>query len=193
MYKILLPVCIFLCFSFALAAVQASHEAETIASAIASEIQTGQPVFLDIRCGDWTPSVTQHLTNSLLNKNIDVRTELSSDYTQTPDTQELESSIKLSDYGLSSALLVQVNLNIKWEDVVQRKFFSYNSERRPVYSFETRQILLPAMQISKISTYDFSRPNASDSQDSRLRFRWFEPLVASAAIASMIFLLWNFD
>ncbi|MDD4310333.1 MAG: hypothetical protein PHO32_08135, partial [Candidatus Cloacimonetes bacterium] len=76
---------------------------------------------------------------------------------------------------------------------VQKNFFSYRSERQPVYSFETRQIQLPEQRLLKISAYDFVRPNSPETVASRMQFRWFEPLVAGAAIGSMIFLLWNFD
>jgi len=95
--------------------------------------------------------------------------------------------------GLEKALLVQINLNIVWQETVKSSFFSYRTERYPVHIFEIRQIQLPAQQILKISTYSLPRPNPDSSGTGSLHFRWFEPLVAGAAIGSLIFLLWNFD
>ncbi len=189
MIKYLLPVWILLCYALPLSAVQATHEAEIVAYAIAAEIQTGQPVFLNLQCGDWTPALMQQLTHILVNQNVDLRLDKSS----TEDSEASNNMPNLTEYSLDSALLVQVNLNLKWQEKVQRNFFSYHSERSPVFSFETRQIQLPQQKVLKISTYDFIRPSSVDAEVSRLRLRWFEPLVAGAAIASMVFLLWNFD
>ncbi|MDY0151435.1 MAG: hypothetical protein RBS43_04100 [Candidatus Cloacimonas sp.] len=190
MLKNLLPVWILLCVCLPLMAVQPAQEAVEIASAIAQEIQTGEPVFLELHTGEWTPALSQQIALLLIERGADLRT------TYSPDNSELEPAaghINLANFGLESALLVQVELNVKWLEVVQRNFFSYRSERRPIYSFETKQILLPQQRLIKVSSYDFNRPNSPDTEISRLRMRWFEPLVASAAVASMIFLLWNFN
>lgn len=187
MLRYLLPVCLLLCLCLPLSAVQMAQEAHDIASAIAGEIQTGQPVLLELRTGEWTPALSQQLSQLLIERGFDLRTfnqEASEPDSGLPD---------LATYGLNEALLVQVDLNIKWQEKVQRNFFSYHSERHPVYSFETRQIMLPEQRLIKVSAYDFYRDSSPDTEFSRLRLRWFEPLVASAAIASMIFLLWNFD
>jgi len=193
MTKYLLPVWILLLVSLSLNAIQAAQEAEIVAYAIAAEIQTGQPIFLDLQCGEWTSALTQQLTRILLSQKADLRVDNSDTDTIIANSDEVSNSVKLADYGLDSALLVQVSLNLKWQEKVQRNFFSYHSERSPVYSFETKQIQLPKQQVLKLSTYDFFRPHSADTGVSRLRLRWFEPLVAGAAIASMVFLLWNFD
>lgn len=190
MLKILLPVWIFLCLWLPLLAVQAAQEAVEIASAIAQEIQTGEPVFLELHTGEWTPALSQQLSMLLIERGTDLRTANETDHSEL---EPAVGQINLANYGLESALLVQVELNVKWLEVVQRNFFSYRSERHPIYSFETKQILLPQQRLIKVSSYDFNRPNSPDTEISRLRLRWFEPLVASAAIASMIFLLWNFN
>jgi hypothetical protein len=193
MIRYLLLVWILLLGCLSLNAVQAAHEAEIIALAISTEIQTGQPVFLELNCGEWTPSLSQHLISQLLARNEDVRVDFSGPDAELAESDSGSSRIKPSDYGLATALLVQVNLNLKWQEKVSRNFFSYRSVRQPVYSFEIRQIMLPEQKIIKISNYDFSRPNADEQETPQLRMRWFEPLVAGAAIASMIFLLWNFN
>jgi len=196
MYKVLLPVCIFLCLCLPMFGVQASHEAELIAEAIANEIQTGEPIFLDIHAGEWTASLSQKLSLALLKRGADIRDNPNSLLNPEFDieyTDEGFKQINLKDYALNSAVLVQVNMNIKWQEEVQKNFFSYRSIRRPVYSFETKQIRLPDKQLTKVSSYDFVREDAPEKDFSLLRLRWFEPIVAATAIGSMIFLLWNFD
>jgi hypothetical protein len=195
MLKYLLPVCIFLCLSVPVWGLQAAHEAETIAAAIAEEIQTGEPIFLDLRTGEWTASLTQNLSKILLAREADLRDNPNS--LQNPEfameiTEEGYKQINLKDYGINAAVLVQVNLNVKWQERIEKNFFSYRSTRHPIYSFETKQIHLPEQRLIKISAYDFSRTDSPEKEVSRLRLRWFEPLVATTAIGSMIFLLWNF-
>ena len=185
-----------MCLCLSLGAVQAAQEAETIAAAIAKEIQTDQPIFVDIHAGEWTAALAQNLYRLLIAKGADVRTQSQNQLDPAsafPPLDEEPGTLKLAEYNLGSAVLVQVNLNIKWQEEVNKSFFSYRSERRPVYSFETKQIKLPEQRLLKVSAYDFFRPNSPETQVSSLRLRWFEPLVAGAAIASMIFLLWNFD
>ncbi|MDD4310494.1 MAG: hypothetical protein PHO32_08950, partial [Candidatus Cloacimonetes bacterium] len=173
MFKYLLPVWILLCLCLPLRAVQAAHEAQQIAAAIASEIQTGEPIILDLRTGEWTAALSQNLYDLLLKKGADLRTEaldeLDSNQMLTDEPEEYNSP-RLSDYGIDSAILVQVNLNVKWQDVVQKNFFSYRSERQPVYSFETRQIQLPEQRLLKISAYDFVRPKSPETVASRMQF-----------------------
>lgn len=196
MFKILLPVCIFLCFVLHVFGVQASHEAESIATAIAAEIQTGEPIFVDINAGEWTASLNQKLALALLQRGADLRenpNSLQNLEFELEYSDEGFKQINLKDYAIDSAVLVQVSMNIKWQEDVKKNFFSYRSIRRPVYSFETKQLLLPERKLLKISSYDFIRDDAPERDSSLLRLRWFEPIVAATAIGSMIFLLWNFD
>lgn len=196
MLKYLLPVCILFSLCIPVWGLQAAHEAETIAVAIAKEIQTGEPIFLDLRTGEWTTSLNQSLAQILLTRGADLRDNPNS--LQNPEfamdtTEEGFKQINLKEYSITSAVLVQVNLNVKWQERVEKNFFSYRSTRHPIYSFETKQIHLPDQRLIKVSSYDFSRADSPEREDSRLRLRWFEPLVAATAIGSMIFLLWNFD
>ncbi len=191
--RFLLAVCISFCLCMPLLAIQATQEAKVIALAIADEIQTSQPVFLELDCGDWTSALTQELSALLIQRKLDLRIARENRVPDFGSEAEEAQSFQLQDYGLDSALLVQVKLNLKWQEQVQRNFFSYRRDRLPVYSFETMQILLPEQRLLKLSSYDFSRPQAREAEASNLRMRWFEPLIAGAAIGSMIFLLWNFD
>jgi hypothetical protein len=142
---------------------------------------------------DWTSALTQELSALLIQRKLDLRIARENRVPDFGSEAEEAQSFQLQDYGLDSALLVQVKLNLKWQEQVQRNFFSYRRDRLPVYSFETMQILLPEQRLLKLSSYDFSRPQAREAEASNLRMRWFEPLIAGAAIGSMIFLLWNFD
>ncbi|MDD2228872.1 MAG: hypothetical protein PHY48_05640 [Candidatus Cloacimonetes bacterium] len=196
MFKYLLSVCIFLCLCLPTWSIKAAKEAEIIASEIAKEIQTDEPIFLDLRAGEWTAPLIQDLSRILLSRGADLRDNPNA--LQIPEySLELADNslghINLPDYGITNAVLVQVNLSVKWQEKIEKSFFSYHSTRQPVYSFETKQIHLPDLRLIKISAYDFSRLDSPDSEVSNLRLRWFEPLVAAAAIGSMIFLLWNYD
>ena len=191
MKKYWLSVCFLLLIS-ELLSLQDPLPLNKITSEIATEIQIGQPIFLDINCGEWNPVLTQKLSAELLEKGADLRYNLS----ETKIDQAYTEDEKVPNFlipGLEKALLVQINLNIVWQETVKSSFFSYRTERYPVHIFEIRQIQLPAQQILKISTYSLPLPNPDSSGTGSLHFRWFEPLVASAAIGSLIFLLWNFD
>lgn len=195
MFKYLLPVFIFLAVCLPQWSMQATQEAEQIASAIASEIQTAEPIFLDLRTGEWTTALSQSLSKMLISRGADLRDNPSLNAPNSINMADSDSlmPINLKSYGLNSAILVQVNLNVKWQEKVEKNFFSYRSSRHPVYSFETRQIHLPDQRIVKINSYDFNRMDAPETEASRLRLRWFEPIVAATAIGSMVFLLWNFN
>mgnify|MGYP006967020225 CR=1 FL=1 len=103
------------------------------------------------------------------------------------------SSDLLLDYGVDSANLVQIDMNIKWQTTEQKGFFFYRSERKPVYSFSIKQIRLPMHKLISISTYDYSQSSARDNTMPSTRLRWFEPLFATAAVASLVFLLWTIE
>lgn len=173
-----------------LGAMQIAQEADSIAAEISSRIQTSEPLFLSVNAGEWTPFLQNSLSEKLLARGLDLRVPIGISPDATLDPAD---SLDLSSYQLSTALLVQIGLNLKWEQHTQKSFFSYHNERRPVYSFEIKQLKLPEQRLISISEYDFIRDHAPETEVSRLRFRWFEPLVASAAIASMIILLWNFN
>ena len=188
-----LAVCISICLCFPLLAIQATQEAKVIALAIADEIQTGQPVFLELECGDCTAALSQELSELLIQRGFDLRIAKDNHAPLLNSEGEELSILRLQDYALDSALLVRIQLNLKWQEQVQRNFFSYKRDRLPIYSFEIMQILLPEQRLLKLSSYEFSRPQAKEAEASNLRMRWFEPLIAGAAIGSLIFLLWNFD
>jgi len=135
--------------------------------------------------------LSRSLSELLLEQNADIRETLTqSGYTDYGGDSE---GIPLSDYGLESALLVQVQMNIKWQNIEHKSFFSYRSERNLINSFVVKQVQLPQQRLIAIDNYDFPQKSAQDSVLSAPRLHWFEPLIATTAIASIIFLLWTIE
>ncbi|HOH59923.1 MAG: hypothetical protein KBB33_02825 [Candidatus Cloacimonetes bacterium] len=170
---------------------QTQKEADEIASNLALLIEAGSPVFLDLRCGEWTPALSQSLSEELLAKGVDLR-EIKT-HTLFDEESEMPQSILLADYGITEARLVQVTLDLHWQVIEHKSFFSYRSERIPVYRFVVKQLVLPQHQLNKVDTYDFSPVGSRDSSISAPRLRWFDPLIAGTALASIIFLLWTIE
>jgi len=52
---------------------------------------------------------------------------------------------------------------------------------------------LPQRKLIQVNTYDYSLSGSKDSSISAPRLRWFEPLIAGAALASIVFLLWTIE
>lgn len=163
-------------------------EALVIAQNIADKIALDQPIFLDIRCGEWTPALSTHFNNLLLQRSADIR-EIYAHTDFSADNQ----GIVLSDYSLEQALLVQVEMSIKWQNREHKSFFSYRSERNQVNSFTVKQVQLPEQRLIDIYTYDHLVENEQGNSLSTPRFHWFDPLIATAAIASIVFLLWTIE
>ncbi len=185
-------IVVLLCAHISLVWAEQQYErAAEIAQRLASTIALDQPIFLDIRCGEWTPALTRSLSELLLEQSADIR-ETRTHALDTDFSAESE-RIPLSDYGLERALLVQVQMNIKWHTTEHKSFFSYRSERNPVNSFVVKQVQLPQQRLIGIDNYDFVQNNAQDSVLSAPRLHWFEPLIATTAIASIIFLLWTIE
>jgi hypothetical protein len=84
-------------------------------------------------------------------------------------------------------------MNIKWVTKEHKSFLSYRTERKAVHSFEVKQVQLPGRQLIAIDSFDYLQPNSAESTMSAPHLRWFEPLIATTAIASIIFLLWTIE
>ncbi len=170
---------------------QQDSEVELIAAQIAELIPTTDAIFLDLRCGEWTPALSQELNRILLENGADIRQIRS--YPIFAETNEDERGVRLDDYALDQARLVRVNMNIRWQTQERKSFFSYRTEQMVVYDFELRQLLLPEHRLIKIDTIKHTVPSSQDGSISAPRLRWFEPLIASTAIASIVFLLWTLE
>lgn len=170
---------------------QVHQVARSVAEHIAGFIKVDEPILMDIRCGEWTPALTQSLTELLLNSGADIRE--STNHVFSEDETAASDTISLQTYSLKSANLVRISLSMKWQVIEKKSFFSYQSERKPIYSFEVKQIRLPNQQLKYVNTYDYMPKDSKDSTLSSARLRWFEPLVATTALGTLIFLLWTIE
>lgn len=167
------------------------EDAQQISSVIADWLDPDQAIFLEIRCGEWTSALAQSMRETLLERSFDLR-ELRSG--QVPGAFEWDTDPRfLEGFGLQSAVLVTIELNLKWQTIEHKSFFSYRSERVPVQSFIVKQVQLPGQKLLRIDNYDFVQSTDKDTALSAPRLQWFEPLVVSTALASIIFLLWTIE
>ena len=170
---------------------QPDEELGAVAQDIADAIALDQPLFLDLRCGEFSPALSRNLSQLLLEQGADIRqSSAHSFYTEFDPESE---SISLDEYGLQQALLVQVQLNIKWVTKEHKSFLSYRTERKAVHSFEVKQVQLPGRQLIDIDSFEYMQPDSAENTVSAPHLRWFEPLIATTAIASIIFLLWTME
>lgn len=170
---------------------QTDAELRKIAQDIAKTIAIDQALFLDLRCGEFTPVLSRELSQSLLERGADIRqSAVHSFYTDFDAESE---SISLDEYGLRQALLVQVQMNIKWMTKEHKSFLSYRTERKAVHSFEVKQVQLPERMLMEVDSFDYVQSGSAQSTLSAPHLRWFEPLIATTAIASIIFLLWTIE
>lgn len=167
------------------------EEADRIAQEIVSGLSSEHALVLDIRCGEWTPALSQSLRQLLIDRSFDVREIRSQDLLNLSEMHE--EAFDMKSIGIESAVLVNVELNLKWQMLEHRRFLSYRTERVPVLSFIVKQIKLPEQRLLQIDSYDFVQAGSRDSSMSSMRLRWFEPLIVSSAVASIIFLLWTIE
>ena len=170
---------------------QPDDELGEIARDIAGIIAVDQALFLDLRCGEFSPALSMQLSQLLLERDADLRqSSAHSFYTEFDPESE---SISMEEYGLQKALLVPVQMTIKWVTKEHKSFFSYRTERNAVHSFEVKQIQLPGRQLIDIESFEYVQSDSAESTLSAPHLRWFEPLIAATAIASIIFLLWTIE
>ncbi|MDZ4182903.1 MAG: hypothetical protein U1B83_08510, partial [Candidatus Cloacimonadaceae bacterium] len=155
----------------------------------------GAPIFLDVRAGEWSSAIETNLRRILLEKGADIRESGATIHlpalTTTEDAAPTDPGIDLSPFQLSSASLVQVQMELEWQVVEQKNFLSYRSIRQPLYVFNLKQIDLPSLRLRKITNYSIRPKFTPDSEYSVSGIKWFEPMLATAALASIIYLLWT--
>ncbi len=189
----LLLAVLLLCVS--LSGMQQRQEIEALAVQLAGLIDIGQPLFLELRTGEWTSSLETALRSELLLRGADLResTTAHSSVFFLEEQEGIQASLitRLQSYGLETASLVQINMEIGWETVEHKGFLSYRRERHPVYNFTVKQISLPDARLTMIRSLVFQRSSDRSAEFLSSRLRWFEPVVASLGLASMVFLLWT--
>lgn len=173
---------------------QQRQDATELAESLANLINIEEPIFLELRTGEWTSSLDVSLREALLTRGADLRENTGSlhspVYLTDPDDQEAaDTQSLLEQYNLETASLVSITMDIGWLTVEHKGFLSYRQERKPVYNFTIKQIELPSNRLMLIQTISFERTGTAVESSSRLR--WYEPVFASLALASMIYLLWT--
>lgn len=174
---------------------QREVEIRSLAAEIAALIDTEQPILLELRAGEWSLSLEAALRRELLAKGADLREKLESHspafYSTDPNGESTGQYI-LQSYGLQSALLVQISMDIGWQTVEHRRFLSYRQERKPLYNFSIKQILLPEAKLLELDSLSRSLGGQTDTDASGSnKLLWFEPIVAVLGITSIIYLLWT--
>lgn len=195
MPRTVLILIILLCWSLGAAARNQSLEAGQIADSLSARISVSEPLILELRTGEWTPALQTALRKALLARGADIR-EMRGDFEAQPDslpdpTVQPGAGYPLAQLGLSSALLVQVDMDYGWQTVERKTFLSYKQERHQVYNFGIKQIRLPDYKLQAISVYVHERKDSGSAETTFSRLKWFEPVFASLALASVIYLLWT--
>lgn len=195
MPKLPLAILIALLLCTALSARLSPTELNDVSLELASRVDLGAPIFLEVRAGEWSSAIETNLRRILLEKGADIRESGANiplpALTTAEDADTPEPGIDLSPFQISSASLVQVQMELQWQVVEQKNFLSYRSIRQPLYVFNLKQIDLPTLQLRKITNYSIRPKFTPDSEYSVSGIKWFEPMLATAALASIIYLLWT--
>ncbi|NLK50144.1 MAG: hypothetical protein GX294_05795, partial [Candidatus Cloacimonetes bacterium] len=90
-------------------------------------------------------------------------------------------------------ILLLVEMELQWQTVSKKGFLTYSSQRKPLYVFNIKQIELPSRQLRKLDTIS-KELNTSHTQNQTLHgIKWYEPMLVTAALASIIYLLWTIE
>ena len=170
-------------------------EITAISQSIVAQIITGEPVILDIRAGEWSQALANEIKRQLLIKGADIREaglgqhSPAIDYAQgdSVETEEYD----LGPLKLNAALLVLVEMELRWQTVERGGFLSYSSQGKPVYVFNLKQISLPSRQLRHVSAISREFQSGESGGNGISGIKWFEPMLVTAALASIIYLLWT--
>lgn len=165
-----------------------------IAQAIADEIITGEPIILDIRAGEWSQALATQIKRQLLEKDADIREATPKSH--SPAFSDPETELDFEEYDLSQlhvgkALLVLVEMELRWHTIEHKTFLSYNSQRKPAYIFNIKQISLPSQRLLQINAINWELNTKETRKSSPPSTKWYEPLLVTTALASIIYLLWT--
>lgn len=169
-------------------------ELAKLSASIVALIDTDKPIFLEVWAGDWSPGLSGEIQKQLLKRGDQIRLTKSGD--QLPATSLLDSiiyqkDIDLESYDLQEAVLVKVDMELQWQTIEHRSFISYSSERKPMYVFTVRQIHLPDFRLEKVGSTHFQFSAEKSSTITSTGIKWFEPMLVTATLASIIYLLWT--
>lgn len=164
---------------------------QLISARIVGLIDLAAPVLLDIQAGDLTSGLEFHIRQGLLERGADLREwPGQADAESAPEADSLPFP-RLDVMALQAANLVQISLEIGSAALERKNFLSYSSERYPLYTFQIRQLALPARRLTRIDSLSFL-DRSHEPESVRLSgLKWFEPVLASAVLASIVYLLWT--
>lgn len=174
-------------------------KAGDIASALIDSLKLDSPVILDIRCGEWTSVIEQQLRRQLLLRGIDVR---ETNIMLVKDNNDMLSLAMESDFGVNGRMLLQM-LNLTTADILEvsleqslvtqekRGFLSYMRYNATAYRFSLKQISLPEQRLLAIKEYNQTGKAEPEYPGSLLTLKWYEPIIASAILGSLVYMLWT--
>ena len=171
-----------------------SVAAPGIVSALCDSLQVSAPVFLDIKCGEWSSVLENEFRQKLLSKKADIR-EL--DILTEKETGSLLPTEQaglnqiLAKLGLEQAEVLEVSLEQAFVSSEKKGIFSYVRYRTPIYIFRLKQVALPEQKLISISQNRFEGESELENTGSLLALKWYEPLVAGATLASLVYMLWT--
>jgi hypothetical protein len=168
----------------------------TISTELVKHIDLDEPIFLDIRAGEWTSLMENEIRTQLLAKDADIREQLPELHSPTSDSESVDiaqTKAILENYQTDTAFLYQISLDIEWRVIEHKKIFAYRIQRAPTYSFTIKKILLPENRLLALDTYKYSGNAPEALNSSEIRLKWFDPIIASLAIGSLIYLLWTIE
>ncbi|MBW6514827.1 MAG: hypothetical protein K0B87_08755 [Candidatus Syntrophosphaera sp.] len=164
-------------------------EPDLISARIVELIDIGSPILLEVQAGDLTSALDFRIRRLLLEKGADLR-ERDPD---GPDSFTADSLWQsgFAPHALASFNLVRVTMELGGTTVERKSFLSYHRQRYPLHTFQVRQLTLPGNRLERIDSLSFM-DRASGSNDQPLStLKWFEPVLATTALASLIYLLWT--
>lgn len=183
----------------AVSAADQEQKAAEVAAALTDTLVFSSPVVLDVRCGEWTLAIERELRKILLDKNIDIR-EIN--FGLIKDGNDYLPMAMESDFGINGSMLLrmlnlqnaeylEVNLEQSLERGEKRNLISYARYSMPVYRFVLKQIALPDQQLLSLSEFKLNGTPEVENPGSLLAMKWYEPVLASAVLGSLIYMLWT--
>lgn len=199
-------ICVLLAAAFLTAAslysasiINPEEKAPEVLAALTDSLDFYGPVILDIRCGEWTNALQRELRKILLQEKIDIR---ETDIMLLKDNNDWLPIAMESDFGVNGKMLLQMlnldkayilemDLEQSVETGEKRNFISYSRYSMPVYRFVLKQISLPEQQLLSIKEYKLNGSPEVENPGSLLAMKWYEPILASAVLGSLIYMLWT--
>lgn len=194
MSKYLVLLLALACFHLGAETSYAKAEPEIISEQIVELIAIDRPLILDIQAGDLTPRLDFLIRGLLLAKGADLR--------ETDTLPEAQLSLGQGDslflpepeaYARQKLNLVSVSLELGGLTLEHKNFLSYRSERLPLYTFQIKQISLPGYQLLELDELSFTGQDLQSGSPVLSNLKWFEPVLATTALASLIYLLWSIE